>query len=140
LQPSTTYDDGSTFASGIGSGIAATVWPHRYVGVRSVVIRSRTEGEQGDQFSPLQFQNPVVWLYDVELALRYPFVGAIGLSPYVSGGFGGKTFRWNPSWPEQTSLTVKALTGAAGLELRPSGGRSALGMIAEVRGYSYGYT
>jgi len=142
LQPNTTYDDGSTFESGMGFGASVAVWPWRHVGVRATLLRGRTEGKEGEVFSPLRFQNPTIWLYNLDLALRYPLMteSSLALAPYIAAGVGGKTFRWDPSWPEQIGFTSRTLTAAGGIEVRPTGGGRALGLIAEVRGYRYGYT
>lgn len=141
LQPNTTYEDGSTFESGISGGVSVSYWPYRYFGMKALVIRSRTEGREGQEFSPLRFQNPTVWLYNLDLAVRYPIVGSsLALVPYLAGGVGGKTFRWDPSWPEQIGMSAPTKSAAAGFEIRPTGRNRTLGIVVEARGYNYGYT
>jgi len=140
LQPNTTYDDGSSFDAGVGVGLTTSYWVFRNVGLRSSLFRSRTEGRAGEEFSPVGLQNPTVWLYNLELALRLPVAGdRLGGFPYLAAGYGGKTYRWDPSWPEQIGFTSGAWTAAGGIELRSIGG-SPFGLIGEVRNYWYGYS
>jgi hypothetical protein len=142
VAPSTNFsDDGSHFESGGIFGLALTYWPFEHFGLRTHVMRGKTQGNHGDMAatcppapcSPIGFQEPVVWHYSLEAALRRPMGGSGGTAwfPFVSVGATGKSYRWSIERP-WVGYTGGGWTAAGGVELRMAA-TGPFGFIAEAR-------
>ncbi len=133
MAPQSTLPGGASFASGIAVGASVTVWPFRYVGFRGNIARAKTKGQEGTEFSSVAFEDPVVWLYSGDLALRFPLVGErFSVVPYIAGGYGGKHYNWtiNRTAAGAGGSTSFGLTLAGGTEFRLGSG--GLGLRVEV--------
>lgn len=122
VAPQSSLPDGASFASGIAIGGSASWWPFRYVGFRGHVVRAKTDGQEGHEFSSVAFEEPVVWLYSADVAVRYPLVGQrIALAPYIAAGYGGKSYEWSLNRLSAGSHgnTTFGWTLAGGAEIRP---------------------
>lgn len=94
--PQSDLPDGASFASGTALGASATWWPFRHVGFRGNFVRTETEGREGDEFSSVAFESPIVLLYSADVALRLPLeLSRLALVPYIAAGYGGKSYRWS---------------------------------------------
>jgi hypothetical protein len=83
----TDFDDSGTV------GAAATVWLHRYVGIRANALYAQTEAPIGAP-APLGGESPDVWAYSGDVVVRLPLSAGDGPTwfPYLVGGLGGKTY------------------------------------------------
>ena len=140
LSPRTTFTDASfgesSFQEGMAAGVAVTTWPllGRRVGMRAQLMRGRTDGENStSELAPIAVNDPSVWLYTLELAVRQPVsAGALSGAPYLSAGWGGKQYTWAVS--QHKTSRFMALTAAAGMDVRPAS-LGAFGVNAELRAY-----
>lgn len=116
------FDDSGTV------GAAATVWLHRYVGVRANGLYARTDAPAGVP-APLDGERPDVWAYSGDVVLRLPLTVGNGHTwfPYVVGGAGGKTYDFEEEGME--SETDFAGNFGGGIEYRIK----QVGLQAEVR-------
>ncbi|MQA89480.1 MAG: outer membrane beta-barrel protein [Gemmatimonas sp.] len=142
LSPTTEFpDDGSSFDQGTGFGMALTYWPSDHFGLRTHVMRGETPGNHGNlapcpptPCSAVGYQEPVVWHYSAEAAVRRPMGGAgFAWFPYASAGVTGKSYRWSIDRP-RVGYTGGGWTAAGGIEAR-TGATGPLGFMAEVRTY-----
>ena len=142
VSPATEFpDDGSSFEQGSAFGAALTYWPFDHVGLRAHVLRGKTPGDHGDlspcppaPCSSVGYENPVVWFYALEAAVRRP-MGDDGFAwfPYASTGVTGKSYRWEIDRP-RVGYTDIGWTAAGGIEVRTSA-TGPFGFVAEVRTY-----
>jgi len=142
LAPSTSFsDDGSSFEQGTALGLALNYWPFERLGLRTHVLRAKTPGDHGDlapcpptPCSAIGYQEPVVWDYALEAAVRLPMGGG-GLNwfPYLSAGVAGKSYRWSVDVP-RVGYTGGGFTAAGGVEVRTAS-MGPFGFIAEARTY-----
>jgi opacity protein-like surface antigen len=132
--PTTTLPDGSSHDPGMAVGVAATWWPLRNFGFKAQAIRSHTLGVHGDTVfsaaAAYSGEGSSVWLYSGELVLRLPIM-ADRVSPYLSGGPGGKSYRWSIPRP-YIGRTTFAWAYAAGVDIRPTASRQ-FGLVIEGR-------
>lgn len=95
FSPADNLGPGADFASSGTVGASATVWLHKYVGLRGSGQWAQTDVD-GVSRAPLAGDNPDVWTYSGEVLLRLPFQvrrnGQDSWFPYVLGGAGGKTY------------------------------------------------
>lgn len=143
LQPLTDYSDGSSLESGASVGIGGALWPVRHFGLLADVFRSKNDATTGTSFSALEGQDPTVWLYSLQAAVRYPFVAdRFGVSPYIAAGPVAKSYRWELYTPQMGGLFGRPYGGGrstsfgwsygGGLDIRL--GRSGIvGVVADVR-------
>jgi hypothetical protein len=136
LAPQTTFNDPSfgesSFDSGFALGMTAAAWPilDRKVGLRGSLIRSRTDGQNAtSEFAPIAINDPTVYMYTLEGAVRLPMAAGF---PYASVGYGGKHYTWTTSAHKVSRFA--AWTAATGYELRPAA-LGPFGVVAELRGY-----
>jgi hypothetical protein len=142
LSPATEFaDDGSSFDQGTAFGVGFTYWPFDHVGLRTHVLRGETPGNHGNlspcppnPCSAVGHQQPVVWHYALEGAVRLPMGGA-GLAwfPFASAGVTGKSYRWSIDRP-RVGYTAPGWTAAGGIEVRTRA-TGPFGLLAEVRTY-----
>jgi hypothetical protein len=140
LSPRTTFDDASfgesSFSEGLAYGVAVNTWPMlgRRVGIRGQLVRSETAGENStSDFAPIAINDPTVYLYTLELAVRQPVeLGSLTGVPYLAAGYGGKQYTWAVS--QHKTSRFGAWTAAGGLELRPTA-LGAFGVSTELRAY-----
>lgn len=138
VMPTTTFEDGSTHESGFSFGASASWWAFRYLGLRASAFRAETNGIEGDQFSAVAEYDPVVYIYGVELAARYPMqTGNIGWAPYVALGPAGKSYRWAIDTPRHGD-TDWGWNGTVGLDIRPTASGN-IGVLLEARNHRSQY-
>jgi hypothetical protein len=109
------------------AGGALTLWAHPNVGLRANVLYARTNLPAAAP-EPLPGEDPNVWAYSADLVLRLPRAAVDGRDswfPYLVGGVGGKTYRFDTL--EQESDFAGNV--GAGLEYR----LARWGLQAEVR-------
>jgi hypothetical protein len=127
LSPRTTFDDGSTFATGAGAGMSLTGWANGLLGFRATLFRSTHDGQnESDPLSAIAVNDPIVWTGTAEVVLRRTMGKWF---PYVSGGVAGKSYTWAS---RHVGDVTSGWTAAGGIEVRPNIlGR--IGLIAELR-------
>jgi len=126
MSPTTTFSDGSSFDSGIAVGLSGSLWPTRYVGARTRIVRSQHSGQHGEVFSPVGAEDPTIWLYNLELAVRYPMqANSFGWFPYVGLGMGGKAFQFSTG---RRGANAWGRVMSGGVELRPANSSGFLGI------------
>jgi hypothetical protein len=129
VAPTTTLPDGSSFETGAAVGASGAWWVLRNFGFRGHVTRSYTEGVQPAEFSAAAANAGRVWLYGADVVGRLPLANG-RMTPYVSAGAGGKSYRWKYGMYE--GGTAFAWSYAGGLDVRPvQSGR--FGLILEGR-------
>lgn len=116
------FDDSGTV------GGAATVWLHRYVGLRANLLYAKTDAPAGVP-APLGGESPNVWAYSGDVVLRLPLTVGSGSTwfPYVVGGAGAKTYDFEEE--EMETETDFAGNFGGGIEYRIK----RVGLQAEVR-------
>jgi hypothetical protein len=126
--PTANLTSGSEFDDSGTVGGAATLWLHRYVGVRANVLYAQTDAPAGAP-DPLDGERPDVWAYSGDVVLRLPLTAGEGTTwfPYLVGGAGAKTYDFEQS--ETETETDFAGNFGGGIEYR----FSRVGMQAEVR-------
>jgi hypothetical protein len=140
LSPRTTFTDDSfgesSFGDGMAIGLQAAAWPMfgNRVGVRGELVRSETDGKNEQfEFAPIAVNDPTVYLFTLELAVRQPVTLAnIVAVPFLSGGYGGKHYTWAIS--QHKSSRFGTWTAATGLDLRPTR-LGSIGITTELRAY-----
>jgi opacity protein-like surface antigen len=140
ISPTTTLPDGSSHSSGAAVGIAGTWWFHRFAGVRGSFTYTQVEGqaEPSMPFSAAATQDPTIWLYGIDLTLRYPVVAdGYAVSPYLMAGPGGKSYRWSIENP-RIGDSGFAWSYGGGVDVRPTRSGS-LGIVLEVENHRSRY-
>ncbi|MEX2570736.1 MAG: hypothetical protein WD737_05475 [Gemmatimonadota bacterium] len=134
--PISTFEDRqfggeNSFGNAFAIGATASVWPmfdHR-VGFRAEIVRSATDGKNSQtEFAPIALNDPVQWLYSLELLARQP-MGTI--APYVGVGAGFKQYNWAVSLHDEDRSFLWSVAG--GLEVRP--GVGPFGLTVDLRSY-----
>ena len=138
VTPTTTLPDGSEFSGGLGGGVSATYWAHRYIGLRANYEFGKTEGNRV-ALAPASQEDPTMSFFGGEVDLRYPMgSGGIAWFPYAGAGLGGKMYDWSKdSTGIDRDLTFAwNLTG--GVEIRPVS-TPWVGVALEAKRYSSKY-
>jgi hypothetical protein len=148
LLANTELPDGTTYENGTAIGGSLGFWALRHFGIRGHVATATNDGVQpcGGVFPcasdpDLHYSSAAahagkVYVYGAELAMRYPVMNGM-LTPYVTAGVGGKSWRWTIPRPTP-GRTSRAWSGAAGLELTPTafqglGFFERVGIVVEAR-------
>lgn len=118
--PATNFNDGTRFNNAGTVGGAVTLWPARYLGIRGGLLRTKSDTEvPADSNSPLEYQNPAIWLVSADLVLQpnLPGVARWGWAPYLVGGIGAKHYGLK-RYSRYAGYTALAGNLGAGLEYR----------------------
>lgn len=94
FSPADNLGPGADFNSSGTVGASATLWVHKYVGLRGSVLWAQTDVD-GVSGTRLAGEDPDVWAYGGDVLVRLPFQVRNGLDswfPYLVGGAGGKTY------------------------------------------------
>jgi hypothetical protein len=136
LAPQTKFQDDSfgesSFDNGMALGVSVATWPilGNRIGLRGSMIRSQTDGRNStSEFAPIAVNDPNVYLYTGEIAVRQPMANGY---PYVAVGYGGKHYTWKVSSHKVSRFAT--WTAATGSDLRPAS-LGMLGVNVELRGY-----
>jgi hypothetical protein len=135
ILPNTTLPDGASWENGGALGVSVNLWVNRYLGFRFAGLTAVTEGVHGDEYSAAAANADRVYLYNAEVALRYPIMGD-RIAPFLSGGVGGKSYRWN--FGLYNGGTSPTMTVAGGVDIRPEA-FGVFGLLLEARYYRSDY-
>lgn len=118
--PTTNFNDGTGFNNAGTVGGAVTLWPTQFLGIRGSMLRSKSETEvPANSNSPLEYQNPAIWLFSADAVLQptLPWAARWGWAPYLVGGIGAKHYGFR-KFNRAEGYTAMTGNVGAGLEYR----------------------